>query len=193
MFPTVDFLLYALALSISPGPNCLLSMANASQVGLRKGIKLNFGMFAGILVNMTICFFAVKVLSSLLPKAELVMKIIAAAYMLYLAYKLLTSPPPEEKTASVGLSFSKGFLLQMVNPKVYMLGLSTVSSYIIPCLEGTLRQYLVTLSLAAICFVSGLIWAVGGALLFRFFHSHYKITNTIFALTLVYCVVRLFV
>lgn len=193
MFNPLEFLLYTLAMSISPGPNCLLSMANASAVGLKKGIRLNFGMMAGILINMSICFFATTVLYRFLPKAQLVMKVIAAAYMLYLAWHLYRAPEVKESEATEGGTFMQGFLLQIINPKVYMLGLSAISSYILPGITSPLMQYLLSLSIALVCFLSGLVWAVGGALLMHFFSRYYRITNALFALTLVYLAIRLFI
>ena len=46
----LDYLIYLIVMSITPGPNPILSMANAAEVGLRRGIRLNFGMLAGIAI-----------------------------------------------------------------------------------------------------------------------------------------------
>ena len=44
----LELIIYIITMAITPGPNTILSMANAAAVGLRKGIRLNIGMLIGI-------------------------------------------------------------------------------------------------------------------------------------------------
>mgnify|MGYP001782518128 CR=1 FL=1 len=77
----LDLLIYMIAMAITPGPNTILSMANASKVGLRKGIWLNIGMLLGITAVTAISYAAVHILSSLIPSSEIYLKAIGALYI----------------------------------------------------------------------------------------------------------------
>ena len=97
-----SLILYMIAMAITPGPNTILSMANASAVGLRKGIWLNVGMLIGISAVTAISYTAVSLLSSLLPQIQPFLMWAGAAYILYLAWKTYHSGPITGKQKSAG-------------------------------------------------------------------------------------------
>jgi threonine/homoserine/homoserine lactone efflux protein len=47
MFPWISFLSYIFIVAYTPGPNNIMSMNNAKNVGFKKGIVFNFGILAG--------------------------------------------------------------------------------------------------------------------------------------------------
>lgn len=75
-----------------------------------------------------ICAVFVYGVGTFLPRALNVMKYIGAAHILWLAIHIAISRPSitEDKGAA---SFMKGFLLQFVNIKIYMFGITALSSY----------------------------------------------------------------
>ena len=186
-----SLIIYMFVMAITPGPNTLLSMANAASAGLRKGIRLNFGMLAGIAMVTAISFAASKALYAILPSAETALKIVGAAYLLYLAFRMAAKSSMGKE--GNGCTFVEGMLLQLVNAKVYLLALTAISSYIIPMSDTLQGQLLLASMIPIICFVSGLAWALGGAMLSKLFQRHMRAMNIIFALTLVYCAARLFI
>lgn len=187
----LNLLIYIITMSITPGPNTILSMANAAAVGLKKGVKLNIGMLIGITIVTTIAFIAAEVLYSVIPKAKRAMKIIAFAYLLYLAFKMLkkSNISEEEKSAS----FTEGLLLQLVNVKVYLLAITAITAYIMPMTESLLLEVILALLIPIICFIAGLIWAAGGSLLKNIYSKHSRIISIIFSLSLVWCAARIFI
>lgn len=42
------FLFYVLISNLSPGPNTIISMSNASKYGFKKSIRFNIGIFFGV-------------------------------------------------------------------------------------------------------------------------------------------------
>jgi threonine/homoserine/homoserine lactone efflux protein len=77
----------------TPGPNNVMSMNNAKNVGFRKGIHFNLGIFAGFFVVMILCLLFSAVLYTIVPKIQLPMKILGAGYMVYLISKGLIPRP----------------------------------------------------------------------------------------------------
>jgi threonine/homoserine/homoserine lactone efflux protein len=81
MFPWISFLSYIIIVAYTPGPNNIMSMNNAKNVGFKKGMAFNFGIFAGFLAAITLCLIFSTVLYTLIPKIQLTMKILGASYM----------------------------------------------------------------------------------------------------------------
>ena len=177
-------------MSISPGPNPILSMANAAAVGLKRGIRLNFGMLTGITIVTALDFLIAFFLYTYVPEAEGAIKVLTFAYLLYLAWKMYMKG--SLTTDKKGATFRDGLLLQLVNAKVYMMALTCLVSYIFPLTDTLGESILLSLLIPLICFLTGLVWAVGGSMLSSLYASHRKAVCTVLALSLVYCAARLF-
>ena len=181
MFHLYDFLIYCFITAYTPGANNLLAMSNAIRLGFRRSLRFLFGIVAGF-----------TTLYSLLPKVKLVMQILGAAYMLYLARKVWKSSADLETGGGKETGFLSGVVLQFANPKIYIYAITAMSLYILPVYQTTLSLagFAVILSLigASGCF----IWAMFGAAFCKFFSRHAKPVNTVMALLLVYCAVALF-
>ena len=131
MFHWIPFLSYALITAITPGPNTIMSMSNASRRGFRRAFPFNLGIWAGFSLVMLLCTFFCSALSAVLPKMKTPMLCVGAAYMLYLAWKTFTAPPEIREDERHG-SFLSGFLLQFVNPKIYLYCIVSMEAYILP-------------------------------------------------------------
>ncbi len=192
MFSLANFLTYAVVTAITPGPNNIMSMSNASKLGFKKNLPFNLGIFGGFLVVMVACTLLSSLLSSLLPIIETPMKIAGAAYMLYLAYKTFKSSDKiEENYSKTG--FVSGLLLQFINPKIYIYCIMSMQVYILPFFNGNYVALLgFAFILAFIGFVCVLCWSGFGSLFKILFSKYAKITNAVMALLLVYCAVSLF-
>lgn len=187
----LEALVYITVMAISPGPNTILSMVNASRQGLKKGIWLNLGMLAGITIVTILSFIFSSFFYRYIPQAELIMKAVCFIYLIFLALKMLFMKVSSETSASEG--FVQGMILQLINVKVILLALTAVSTYIIPMTDSTARQFLLSIIIPLDCFISGLVWAIGGSLLKSFFSRHTRLMSVLFFLALVWCALRLFI
>ncbi len=192
MFNWFQFLTYAVITAATPGPNNLMSLSWGARKGFKKALTFNLGIGAGFAVASLLCTLFCSMLSSFIPKIQLPMKLIGAAYMLYLAWKTFTaSPDIEEKSGEFG--FVSGFLLQFVNPKLYIYCIVSMETYILPFFQGQwLTLALFALLLAFIGFLFTILWSAFGSTFRVLFSKHARVTNTIMALLLVYCAVSLF-
>ncbi len=184
-------LIYLFAMTITPGPNTILSMANAAAVGLRKGIWLNIGMLVGLTAVTAIAYIASASLYALIPSIEPWLKAIGAAYLVYLAYRTYRKGSIETEEKSAG--FAEGMILQLINVKVHILALTAISTMIIPVYEGTATRIAISMLIPLACFAGGLVWAVGGSLLSGIYQKHGKAIGIIMALLLIYTAIRFFV
>lgn len=192
MFSWVNFLTYAIITAVTPGPNNIMSMSNAGHFGFKKSLPFNLGIWCGFSIVMLLCTFFCNTLSAFLPKIKLPMFISGALYMLWLAWKTFKSSS-EIKEDHSRCSFLSGLLLQFINPKIYIYCIVSMEAYILPFYQGKYGTLIFfALLLAFIGFEFTLCWALFGSAFKLLFSSYAKITNTVMALLLIYCVASLF-
>lgn len=89
--PIFSFLLFVFISSFTPGPNNFLAMTYANQHGLKRSINFCFGVAFGFFILTSLCSFFNIVLINIVPIIEFPLKILGVTYMLYLAFKIITS------------------------------------------------------------------------------------------------------
>lgn len=166
------------AMAITPGPNTIMSMANASEKGLRRGIYLNYGMFVGILIVDILTYLIISLLIKIIPSLLLVFKSLGIIYLIYLAIHILLSK--EGNITPGGGSFVTGVVMQFANVKVMLLCFSAQTMYII----NSEYELFLLLLIPIVCFLSGLVWAVAGSIISQFYKKRRVLMNVIFSSSL---------
>lgn len=124
-----NFFIYSVINAFTPGPGNVLALNTVTNYGYKKGRPLYWGIFAGYYVVQIICAVFVFGVSTFLPDVPGIMKYIGAAYILWLAVHIALSKPTTD-TVEKSASFLKGFLLQFVNVKIYLFGITALTGYI---------------------------------------------------------------
>lgn len=193
MFQTGAFLSYVIVVSFTPGPNNILSMVNASRDGFKKTLRFLFGIFTGFFTLLILSSYFNLLLFNLMPKIKIVMSIIGAVYMTYLAIKIMKSKPANDKRnddsrKSRGKinSFSTGLAMQFINPKGVLYCITVVANFIIPYYKSGFTLFLFSLFLALVGFSSVCSWALFGSLFNRFIEKYQKLFNLAMGLLLFY-------
>lgn len=192
MFNWTAFLTYIIIMSVTPGPNNIMSMTHASRMGFKKSYPFNLGVFAGAFVVMLLSTFFSNLLYSYIPKVAPIMIFIGAGYMFYLAYKIFTSRKDLKTIRMTDAKFSTAVLLQFINPKLYIYSITAIGSYILPYYQDRVTLFFFTILLTSTGFLSTILWAFFGSLFRKLFSEHGRLVNTIMALLLVYTAVSLF-
>lgn len=134
-----------------------------------------------------ICAVFVFGVSTFLPNMLGIMKYIGAAYILWLAFHIAFSKPSADDTEK-SASFLKGFLLQFVNVKIYLFGITALTGYITDYGASLWVLLLFELMIATIGTIATLTWVGMGVLIQRAYEKYYRAINIILALTLLECV-----
>ena len=182
------FLSYVLVVTFTPGPNNIMSMANAGKYGFRKALGFDLGVGTGFFVIMLLSTYFNLTLYSFIPKIKGFMGAFGAAYMLYLAYKIAKSKPPKEEEHSdekVNL-YPIGIIMQFINPKAILYGITVTSSFIIPNYSSDISYVAFALGLAVIALISTVCWATFGSFFNVFLRKYNTQFNIAMALLLVY-------
>lgn len=192
MFHWIPFLTYAVITAVTPGPNNLMSMSNAAQLGFRRALPFNLGIWVGFSAVMSLCTLFCGLLSAAIPKIKTPMLAVGAAYMLWLAWSTWRSGSElGEGRAQAG--FLSGLFLQFVNPKIYIYCIVSMEAYILPYYSHEpLVLFGFAMLLALIGFLFTLCWSGFGSAFRALFSRYGKVTNRIMALLLVWCAVSLF-
>ncbi|MBF4693374.1 LysE family translocator [Fusibacter ferrireducens] len=199
MFNLSAFLSYVIVVTFTPGPNNIMSMANASRVGYKKTLNFILGVTTGFFLIMLFSSYFNIALSAFLPKINSYMSVIGALYMLYLALQIMgfhikkTSHEnhKDHSDASKLNSYKSGMILQFINPKVILYGITLTSNFIIPYFSSSYQLVLFSLFLAFVAFLSNSSWALFGSLFNRFLSNYEKPFNIIMGLILIYSALTL--
>jgi cysteine/O-acetylserine efflux protein len=181
------FLSYVLVTTFTPGPNNLMSMSNAARFGYKKTLGFLAGIFSGFLIIMLACGLLNVFLENLIPQVGFWLNLLGAAYMIYLAIHIARSAPVENDLGGDQLNtFTAGFVLQFLNPKVILYGITVYALFI----TRVYPQWLVAATfaplLASVGFISITCWALGGHVFHHFLNKYYRILNLLMAGLLVY-------
>jgi threonine/homoserine/homoserine lactone efflux protein len=131
------FIVSGLLLNIMPGPDSLLIMTRSATQGWRAGCVAALGIGTGTLVHIFAAALGLSAVLATSATAFTVVKLIGAAYILYMAVGLLRS---RKQTGDVAASvlpalpyrtiFAQGFLTNVLNPKVAIFFLAFVPQFI---------------------------------------------------------------
>ncbi len=182
-----NFFIYSVINAFTPGPGNILALNTVTNYGYKKGRPLFGGIFAGYYVVQMICAIFVFGVSTFLPDVLGIMKYIGAAYILWLAVHIAMSRPDTDSVEK-SASFLKGFLLQFVNVKIYLFGITALTGYITDFSASLWVLILFEFIITTIGTVATLTWVGMGVLIQKVYQRHYRVINVILALTLLECV-----
>jgi len=167
-----------------------MSMTNANRYGFRKALPFNFGVLVGFIITLLICSYFDLYLFNLLPRIKPGMKLLGAAYMAYLAYNVITSPPKiATGNSPPAASFLSGLLLQFVNIKVILYGITVASSFILPFYKSNTAIILFTIFLALVGFTATCSWSLFGSLFQEYLAKYQRPFNITMGILLLYCAI----
>ncbi|WP_349589197.1 LysE family translocator [Alteromonas sp. NFXS44] len=125
------------ALNMAPGPNNLLSMANAKRYGVRTACYAGIGRLVAFVAMITLAATGLATVLYTSEKLFLAIKVVGGLYLLWLAYQLWTADPTEgDSEAPGGKSFfqlaRQEFLLAAGNPKAILIFTAFLPQFVDP-------------------------------------------------------------
>jgi threonine/homoserine/homoserine lactone efflux protein len=187
----IAFLSFVTVTTFTPGPNNIMAMSNASRYGLRRTMRFTLGVCAGFFVVIALSIAFAVVLYKAMPAIKPFMTLVGAAYILWLAYKTITSPPHDDEAAGQS-TFRSGMLLQFLNPKGILYGVTVASTFIVPYYQSAVVFAGFAAALALVGLVATSCWALFGSVFERFMAEHHRVLGWVMGGLLVYCAISLF-
>lgn len=156
------FLLAAIVVTVSPGPDNLMVLAMGMAKGRSRGIAFGLGCALGCLGHTALAVIGVSALIAASPLAFTALRIAGGLYLLWLGIQALRSrggaQVGQTRIGDQPLStlFFKGVFANVINPKVSLFFIAFLPQFVISA-NGN-----VSLQLALL----GLVFTVQGAVLF---------------------------
>jgi threonine/homoserine/homoserine lactone efflux protein len=174
----IYFLGASVAVTIAPGPDNTFVVAQGISRGRKAAITTALGMCSGISVHTAAAALGVSALLYSSVTAFTVLKYAGAAYLLFLAYKAIKEKSGAtqrdiEVKHGLPVLFRRGFIMNVINPKVALFFLAFLPQFVTPQSGSTAGQMFVlglvfmaqaVIVFSAIGFLSG---SIGNSVLKR--------------------------
>ncbi len=173
-----NYLLYLTVTSImvaSPGPGVILTLSNSIRYGFKSTLSGIIGIALGIFIIAIISASSLGLLLATSAVAFTIVKMIGAAYLIYLGIKLWRAPPIEfegnegnvgdsGKTSNYSqylLRFKEGFFVSLLNPKPIFFFMSLFPQFINHQQSYLLQFSILTLTFCGLIIVVHTLYAFG--------------------------------
>ena len=158
------FLAASLALNFTPGADMAYVVARSLAQGRKAGLVSALAITAGCCVHVGLATIGLAALLAQSPLAFRVLQYAGAAYLVFIAWRLLRSAPDERQgaaaaAASLGRIFLQGVVTNVLNPKVALFILAFLPQFVDPARGPAWAQMLL---LGGLFCISGTI--VNGAI-----------------------------
>jgi threonine/homoserine/homoserine lactone efflux protein len=152
--------LFALTMSVSPGPVNLVTFSSGLNYGFLPSLPFVAGAASGFTLLLLVIGLGLGQVIAQNPELMQILAYAGTAFICYLGYKIATAHPELPGATERRPHFYQGAALQWLNPKAWIASLSGVSAF-----EATLGNGLVVFAslYLVICFLSISVWAYAGA------------------------------
>lgn len=166
------YLLFCIVMTSTPGPNNALVILSGARFGIYKTVPLILGIAFGVAVQLFTIGIGLNQIFLTLPQLQFILGFIGFMYILWLAWKIASSGPLNiELEQKPSMGFLQGALFQWVNPKAWIISISTVSTYFAlnPPVSEIIYAALILMLVSIPCVG---IWAVSGLFLRQHLIKH---------------------
>ena len=142
------YLLAAIGLSLSPGPNSLLALTHGALYGPRRALYTVLGGALGFFVLIGLSMFGIGALIAATPVALTVLKWAGGAYLVWLGVQVWRAPPVGLDAAARAVPrsgasmFRQGALCAVTNPKGLLFFAAFLPQFVEPS-RSLVLQFLV--------------------------------------------------
>ncbi len=166
----IAIIVFAIVSCVTPGPNNTMMMTSGLNYGVRRSLPHFFGICIGFPTMVIAVGLGLAGLFDRFPVLHVILKVVGAAYLMYLAWKIASAPVSElNETRGKPFSFFQAAAFQWVNPKAWVLAVGATVTYTVLS-DGYILQVLV---IALIFMTFGapcvLLWLWLGSYLKHFF------------------------
>ena len=144
----IAFLTASVLLTLSPGPDIIYVLVQGMTNGKKHGIVTALGLVSGIIIHTSLVAFGISAIIKQSETLFLIIKILGAAYLFYLGWQVLRSDPSisvnapaEEQKKELTALYKKGFLMNVLNPKVAIFFLAFFPGFLWEPEGNTILQF----------------------------------------------------
>lgn len=170
-FNLFGYLIYALLMSVTPGPNNLMLFSYGKAYGLSDSRNIMLGIFLGFFLMLVSAGYGIANIITSSPKAGLLLKIVGSLWMFYLAFVLRKLNVEVEPGKKAVIGFGQAFSMQFVNLKAWVMAISGASAFLPQFNNIHLNVFVFALSFGLVGFPCMIIWLKMGDMIAKFIKS----------------------
>ncbi|WP_313209365.1 LysE family translocator [Stutzerimonas nitrititolerans] len=162
----LPFLIFAFVASITPGPTNILVLGHGARFGLRATLPLVLGASLAAALIVLLVGLGLGEALQRYPRVQQAMSLLGALWLSWLAWKLLRSAAQSFEAASAThreLGPLGAALLQLVNPKVWMMAVAVVSVFAAGSADKAVRVAQLSFVFLLMTLPCMSVWALLGA------------------------------
>ena len=159
----LTFSLAVTLLMLTPGPAVLMIANIGVNFDFRKGVPFVFGVIVGAnIVALSVVLGIASVINTY-TLLRLILLIISSIFIFYLAVKILMQNSAQETTSNLKkINFYDGLVLQILNPKNYIVQITLFSGFLIWNDNFILEAFIKLVIANMIWFPMHLLWLILG-------------------------------
>jgi threonine/homoserine/homoserine lactone efflux protein len=159
---------FVVAGTVTPGPNNLMVLISGANWGLRRTLPHIAGIAAGFPVMIVALGLGLGTVFEAVPQLHEILKYVAFAYMLWLAWRIALAARPEAGAGGARpLTFFQAAAFQWVNPKAWAIVFSGVALFTTEGGGKILEIGLIAALFGLVCLPNGVVWALFGSAISR--------------------------
>ena len=161
--------------------------------GYKQTVRYIAGIVTGVCLYMLLAGLISASLLRLLPSIEGPLRLVGAVYILWLAFKTVQASYGFNEQVQKPLGFVNGLLLQLVNVKAIVFGLTLFTTFLAPITGTPAYLVLAAALLGVLTFLATSTWALFGTAIKTHLHQPVmrNAINIFLALLLVYTAVKI--
>lgn len=157
----IPLILFSLSSALTPGPNNFMVMNSGLHFGIKRSIPHCVGICLGFPLMVLLVALGLGAVFVKYYWIKTILKIVGSIYMIYLAWLIVTSHSKADTISTQKpLTFLQAALFQWVNPKAWIMAVSTISIFTIT------ENYYMNAIIISIVFLITCIPSIGAWLLF---------------------------
>lgn len=150
------FMAASILLGLVPGPDNIFVLTQSALYGRKSGLLVTLGLCSGLIVHTLAVALGLAAIFQTSEMAFTLLKLLGAAYLLYLAWQAFTasrvSLESDQTGTLTGLKlYQRGIIMNLTNPKVSIFFLAFLPQFTLPENGPLLQQVLLLGGVFILC------------------------------------------
>ena len=174
----VSIFTFTLSATITPGPNNIMLLSSGLTFGYKSTLAHIFGIVFGFPIMVLLVGLGLGIVFEKFPMILDILKIVGILYLVWMAYKIANNKSTydlKDDQKSEPFTFLQAALFQWVNPKAWIMAISSISIFVKPDVDSLMQIVLIALIFLLSAIVSCNTWVIGGVALKKIIKSEKSI------------------
>ena len=160
----ISFVLFASAMVGTPGPANMVILAASAQFGFKRAVPFIAGVVLGMQFVIWPMGLGLMALNAEMPLLFETLKWVSAAYIFWLAYKILGAKLKPSEVAKPP-RFISGLIVHPLNPKAWAMTIAGFTNFVKPDASALMATIAIGLCFFAIQSVLQPLWGLAGQMI----------------------------